>query len=133
MLEEACRQTKEWQNRYPSGSTLIVCVDLSVRQFGQVGLAGEVDKALVETGLEASSLVLEIPESMLMDDARSSVDTLRKLKDLCPKVAVDGFWMLLREAATERSNSHLVGRELTSSEPASCRSAKDSSLRSPYN
>ena len=91
VLWEACRQTKEWQNQSPSSSSLSVCVNLSARQFGQPDLAGEVTKALVETGLEPGSLTLEITESVLMDEARSSVDTLRKLKDLGVKISVDDF------------------------------------------
>ncbi len=92
VLREACRQTKEWQDQSPSGVPLRVCVNLSARQFGQPGLlAGEVTKALSETGLEPSSLTLEITESVLMEDASSSVDSLHRLKDRGVEISVDDF------------------------------------------
>jgi diguanylate cyclase (GGDEF)-like protein/PAS domain S-box-containing protein len=91
VLKEACRQAKEWQQRYPSGSPLTMSVNLSARQFRQPNIAEEVAEVLRETGLSPSCLVLEITESVMMDDARSSVDALRKLKDLGVRIAVDDF------------------------------------------
>ncbi len=66
-------------------------MNLSARQFGQPDLAGEVTSVLSETGLRPSSLVLEITESVLMEDARSSVDTLHRLKELGVEISVDDF------------------------------------------
>jgi EAL domain-containing protein (putative c-di-GMP-specific phosphodiesterase class I) len=66
-------------------------VNLSARQFRQPNIAEEVAEVLRETGLSPSCLVLEITESVMMDDARSSVDALRKLKDLGVRIAVDDF------------------------------------------
>ncbi len=91
VLEEACRQASRWKNRYPSDPPLGMCVNLSARQFNQPELAGEVAEVLRETGLEPGGLTLEITESVLMDDARSSTDTLHELKALGVRIGVDDF------------------------------------------
>ncbi len=91
VLEEACLQASRWNNQYPSDPPLGMCVNLSARQFNQPEVAREVAGVLRETGLEPSSLTLEITESVLMDDARSSAAALRGLKALGVEIVVDDF------------------------------------------
>ena len=91
VFEEACRQASRWKNRYPSDPPLGMCVNLSARQFNQPELAREVAEVLRETGLEPGGLTLEITESVLMDDARSSTDTLHELKALGVRIGIDDF------------------------------------------
>jgi EAL domain-containing protein (putative c-di-GMP-specific phosphodiesterase class I) len=69
VLRDARRQIKGWQRRYPSDPSLIVFVNLSVRQLRNPNLYGVVDQILEETGLEASSLGSEITEIIAMEDA----------------------------------------------------------------
>ncbi len=91
VLREACCQTREWQERFPGAPSPTVSVNLSAKQFRQPGLAGDVAQILRETGLGAHSLILEITESVMMDDAQSTVATLRSLKLLGVRIAVDDF------------------------------------------
>jgi EAL domain-containing protein (putative c-di-GMP-specific phosphodiesterase class I) len=91
VLREACRQAKEWQTRFSRDSTLAIGVNVSARQFQHPTLIEEVSDALEETRLDPSSLVLEITESMAMEDASFSVSVLRELKDLGLKIAIDDF------------------------------------------
>jgi EAL domain-containing protein (putative c-di-GMP-specific phosphodiesterase class I) len=91
VLWEACRQVKEWQERYPADPPLAVNVNLSARQFYEPNLVGEVAGELEETALDAGSLVLEITEGAAMEDAPSTIATLRALKQLGAKIAVDDF------------------------------------------
>ena len=51
VLNEACRQAKEWHERFPSDPPLTMSVNLSARQFRQAGLVRSVADALGETGL----------------------------------------------------------------------------------
>ena len=46
---------------------------------------------LVETGLHSGLLTLEIVESVLMQDAESTIGTLQKLKEMGVKLVVDNF------------------------------------------
>jgi diguanylate cyclase len=91
VLREACRQAKEWQERYPSAQPLIICVNLSGKQLQYPEVVPDVAAALEKSGLEPGTLCLEITESILMDDAPLSFDTLRRLKDLGVKLAIDDF------------------------------------------
>ncbi len=94
VLEEACRQANEWQEeRHPAADTsLKMSVNISARQLKRPDeLVREVVRVLEETGLAPSALVLEITESMVMEDAEYNVDVLGRLKDLGVRVAVDDF------------------------------------------
>jgi EAL domain-containing protein (putative c-di-GMP-specific phosphodiesterase class I) len=91
VLEEACRQAGAWQEQHPSDPPLVICVNLSARQFQHTNLAKEVAEVLRETGLEQRHLELEITESTVMDDAQSTISTLRELRDLGVRLSIDDF------------------------------------------
>jgi diguanylate cyclase (GGDEF)-like protein/PAS domain S-box-containing protein len=91
VLEEACRQVKEWQKLYPSDPPLAVNVNLSARQFYDPDLVRKVAGVLEETALDPSSLVLEITEGTAMEEAFSTTATLGALKGLGVKLAIDDF------------------------------------------
>jgi diguanylate cyclase (GGDEF)-like protein/PAS domain S-box-containing protein len=90
VLTEACRQAKEWKERYP-GSTPTMHVNFSARQFHYPALIEEVADILEETELEPSSLCMEITESTAMDDAPFTIIVFRKLKELGVSLAIDDF------------------------------------------
>jgi len=90
ILEESCRQALLWHERYPEAAPL-VSVNLSAKQLRQPTLFREVDAALRKTGLHPSYLMLEIAEGFSIDEAPHVVDTVRKLKDLGVKLALDDF------------------------------------------
>jgi diguanylate cyclase (GGDEF)-like protein/PAS domain S-box-containing protein len=90
-LEAACRQARAWQQHYPADPPLVVCVNLSPRHFRRPGLVDEIVETLQNTRLEPSSLGLEITESAVMEDARSTVTTLRELAALGVQLAIDDF------------------------------------------
>ena len=91
VLEEACRQARAWQEQHPSDPPLVMCVNLSARQFQHTNLAKEVAEVLRGTGLEQRYLELEITESTVMEDARSTIGTLRQLRNLGVRLAIDDF------------------------------------------
>jgi EAL domain-containing protein (putative c-di-GMP-specific phosphodiesterase class I) len=91
VLEEACRQARAWQEQYPGDPPLTMCVNLSSKQFQHHDLVQDVTRALRETGLNSQSLCLEITESAMMEDARSTNTTLRELKSKGVKLAIDDF------------------------------------------
>ena len=91
VLGEACRRAREWQERYPRAVPLSVAVNLSARQLRYPELVGEVEEALSQADLDPASLTLEITESVLVEDGESSAQTLRRLKDLGVRVAIDDF------------------------------------------
>jgi EAL domain-containing protein (putative c-di-GMP-specific phosphodiesterase class I) len=70
---------------------LALSVNLSARQFSQPDLVAQVKGALQESGLPAPLLELEITETSAMQNAESTVATLRELKALGVRVAIDDF------------------------------------------
>ncbi|MBE8988164.1 putative bifunctional diguanylate cyclase/phosphodiesterase [Nostoc sp. LEGE 12450] len=89
VLRTACAQNRAWQL---AGFTPIrISVNLSSRQFEQPYLVEIVNQILEETGLQASSLELEVTESFLMADIDRSVKTLKQLRELDICLALDDF------------------------------------------
>ena len=88
VLRAACRQAAAWQAHHPA---LAMGVNLSSVQIGQRALPGEVADVLDDTGLDPRSLMLEITETVLMQDTESTTDRLRELKELGVQLAVDDF------------------------------------------
>jgi diguanylate cyclase (GGDEF)-like protein len=88
-LETACAQTRLWQDAFQP--QLFVAVNLSARQFLQPGLAEQVKRGLARSGLEGRFLELEITESLAMQKADATIDTLRELKELGVRISIDDF------------------------------------------
>ena len=89
VLEEACRQNREWQD---SGLPAIpVSVNVSAIQFREAGFADCVAHALTISGLPACQLELEITESVVMNDAAEAIRTMRVLKELGVRISIDDF------------------------------------------
>lgn len=89
VLREACRQVLHW---HANGHQKLRCsVNLSSRQLQQSGFAEVVSRVLNETGFPATSLVLEITESLLMQDGPDTLATLRELESSGVRIALDDF------------------------------------------
>ena len=91
VVQEACRQVKEWQEHYPNEPPLAVCVNLSARQVRHPGLRNDVRSALRESGLEPNSLILEITEGTLLKDTQLIRTIFRDLKALGVRLTIDDF------------------------------------------
>jgi EAL domain-containing protein (putative c-di-GMP-specific phosphodiesterase class I) len=88
VLGAACRQVQAWRE---AGHDLRVSVNLSARQFLQPDLVDMVQAALLNTGLPAERLELEITESALMLNVAKAVRIMTRLTDLGVKLALDDF------------------------------------------
>jgi EAL domain-containing protein (putative c-di-GMP-specific phosphodiesterase class I) len=91
VIAEACRQLREWRERFPSAGELGVNVNVSGKQFARGDLVAEVEKALADTGLPGQCLALEITESVMMTNAAESAATLAQLRRGGVRIAVDDF------------------------------------------
>lgn len=93
VLTEACMQTQIWKQMYRSAGDLTVCVNVSARQFLHKGLVEDVARALETSGLTPRNLKLEITETVGIEDPDQTLETLRELKELGVKLALDDFGM----------------------------------------
>jgi diguanylate cyclase (GGDEF)-like protein/PAS domain S-box-containing protein len=91
VLEQACRQAADLHARSDRNPPLTVSVNLSVKQLQSESIVDDVRDALVSSGLEPSSLVLEITESVMMADTDLAVERLNALKGLGILLAMDDF------------------------------------------
>ncbi|HEX5004444.1 MAG TPA: EAL domain-containing protein [Gemmatimonadales bacterium] len=90
VLREACAQIQRWRVKYPEARWPI-SVNLSGRQLQEPELVHETRTALALSGVEPSALVLEITESILMQQADSAQQQLRAMKALGVGLAIDDF------------------------------------------
>ncbi len=89
VLREACRQNRAWQSQ--GLPPVRVAVNISALQFRNADFPHEVQTALKQTGLEPRWLVLEVTESVIMQDAERVTDSLEQLKSLGLELAIDDF------------------------------------------
>ncbi len=85
VLREACREAASWEK------PLNIAVNVSPVQFRYGDLPRLVHSILLETGLAASRLELEITEGVLIDDFSRAVSILLRLKSLGVRFALDDF------------------------------------------
>jgi diguanylate cyclase (GGDEF)-like protein/PAS domain S-box-containing protein len=91
VLGESCRQARAWHQTYPQLAHITVSVNLSGRQINQSDLIPVVSNVLADTGLDPSSLILEMTESVLMADAEGTIIVLRALRNLGVHISIDDF------------------------------------------
>lgn len=89
VLEQACRQTRQWQQAGARG--LHCSVNLSGRQLQEANFVARVRQILHASELAADSLVLEITESLLIDHDPRVLASLRELADMGVRIALDDF------------------------------------------
>jgi EAL domain-containing protein (putative c-di-GMP-specific phosphodiesterase class I) len=91
IIVEACKQIQSWLTEYSGRFDFSLTVNISIRQFHQKDLVDVVSRALNESGLSPRSLILEITESFMMQDAENTIDKLQQLKNLGIRLAIDDF------------------------------------------
>jgi diguanylate cyclase (GGDEF)-like protein len=90
ILREACRQARDWQQRFPEQS-LSVSVNLSARQLVHADLLDDIVAALDETGLPPTLLKLEITESAVMETDGRAIALLERLRQMGIRLLLDDF------------------------------------------
>ena len=88
VLEHACRQAAEWQR---AGRNMFVSVNISPRQLTRPDLADDIAHALSLSGIPANLLCLEVTETALLRDSGPIVESMRRLKSLGVRLAIDDF------------------------------------------
>jgi len=68
-----------------------IAVNLSVNQFQKTKIVEDIIEILKETDLEPEDLELEITENIIMKEPEYIIESLKQLKQLGVKVAIDDF------------------------------------------
>ena len=89
VMKSACRQNKEWQN---TGILNVpIAVNLSVNQFQNTKIVENITEILKKTDLKPENLELEITENIIMKEPEYIIESLKQLKQLGVKIAIDDF------------------------------------------
>jgi diguanylate cyclase (GGDEF)-like protein len=88
VIETAVRQCVAWRE---AGTPVLMAVNISMRNLLEPELADTVARLLVQAGLPAALLKLEVTESAIVSDPERAVHALERLVDLGLLVSVDDF------------------------------------------
>ncbi len=94
LLKEACQQLQTWRQQFSSISqidSLKMSINLASQQLQQPEFIAKLDQILLETGLDGSSLRLEITESALIEPEGNVQNTLRQIRKRNIKLSIDDF------------------------------------------
>jgi diguanylate cyclase (GGDEF)-like protein/PAS domain S-box-containing protein len=89
VMDKACRQNRVWIDAGLLDGT--VAVNLSAHQIRGGTIVEDVRKVLSDTGLPPHYLELELTESLLLDDAESTLAQFQTLKDMGVRLSIDDF------------------------------------------
>ncbi|MHA7817015.1 MAG: putative bifunctional diguanylate cyclase/phosphodiesterase [Pseudohaliea sp.] len=90
VVDEACRLLAEFRT-LPGCETLILAVNVSARQFTRAGFADTVLAALERHGVPAARLELEVTESLLIDELRTTLECMERLQGQGLRFTIDDF------------------------------------------
>jgi diguanylate cyclase (GGDEF)-like protein/PAS domain S-box-containing protein len=91
VLHKACQEARRWQDLVPGGKPISISVNLSARQLQSQDLSSLVHHALIEAGLHPSQLILEMTETILIEQTDEILAVLHEVRQLGVRVAIDDF------------------------------------------
>jgi EAL domain-containing protein (putative c-di-GMP-specific phosphodiesterase class I) len=89
VLRTACIQAKNWA--LAGNKNFKVAVNISGKQLKQPDFLEMINSVILESGVEPGTLELEFTESVIMEEADKTIDTLRSLKKLGVQLSIDNF------------------------------------------
>lgn len=88
VLQAACAQASVWRQ---AGNELTVGVNVSYRTLTEIDLTQHVQGALMRNDLPPRLLCLEVTEAAIARDPKRALESLRAVKELGVKIALDNF------------------------------------------
>jgi diguanylate cyclase (GGDEF)-like protein len=90
VLERACRDRGRWLARHPR-TPLDLAVNVSARQLLNPNFCTVVAGVLAATPMDPAALVLEVTETIIVDESDRAIGVLNDLKELGVRLAMDDF------------------------------------------
>ncbi len=91
VLHQACAQMQTWRASHPANLLKKITVNLSVKQFFQSDLIEQIREILQSTSLNADSLVLDISESVIVENSDRLSTTLSEIREMGIHLSIDDF------------------------------------------
>lgn len=89
VLREACRQAQAWQDAHLA--PMRIAINISAVELRDKDFVARVHGILSETGVAPGYLQLELTETFLMQDPKSTAAVLQALKEIGVQLALDDF------------------------------------------
>ena len=87
VLRRACNDAAMWPDKHST----YLSVNVSAAQISDRGFVATVKRALHDSGFPPARLLLEVTETMLLDDDALALDVLAQLRELGIRIAIDDF------------------------------------------
>lgn len=91
VLEQSCRQFRDWQRASIYQAPLFISVNVSARQFTEPNFLSRITDCLNKSELDARCLNLEITESVIMRDPEVAALKLKRLREIGVRISLDNF------------------------------------------
>jgi EAL domain-containing protein (putative c-di-GMP-specific phosphodiesterase class I) len=91
VLEQACRQLRAWQAKWPHLADLTMSVNLSRKQLSAPDLIERIEQIMHDSGVQPRNLKLELTESSVMNDTKAQMQVLRRIRELDVQLHIDDF------------------------------------------
>lgn len=91
VMNQALTQAQRWRESVQGMENLSIAVNISVRQLLDPGFLDVVFQAIFDSGIDPAAVSLEITESVLMEQGRLPLDTLRELDAQGIRLSIDDF------------------------------------------
>jgi diguanylate cyclase (GGDEF)-like protein len=90
VLEAACAQLKAWEGNALT-SELTMAINISAKQFHQTDFVTKLQSSVQQAAINPARLVLEITESLLLENIEKAIENMAKLKKFGVQFALDDF------------------------------------------
>ena len=90
VLEQACAQLKAWESD-PNTRDFKLSINVSAKQFYQADFINQIKSAIQKYEINPKMLVLELTESMLLDNIQETIKTMNVLKEIGVRFSLDDF------------------------------------------
>ncbi len=90
VIETACKQLRAWGQR-DATKHLQLAINVSPKQFHQLHFVENVQKVILETGVNPNLLKLELTESLVIDDIEDAIFKMKALREIGVRFSMDDF------------------------------------------
>lgn len=87
VISAACKHLSQ----ISANSELMMCINVSPRQFGESSFVDKLKNIISETGVNPENIQLEITEGMVLSDIETAIDKMQKLKSAGVSISIDDF------------------------------------------
>ena len=128
VLTAACQQLARWRRVLGPDRPFFMSVNVSPHQLHRPDFVEEVESVLTATGARPGDLILEMTETAMFNDARSTTSKLERLQEQGVRIAIDDFgtgWSSLSYLRRFPVDILKIAREFVGADEGDVRAGED--------